>query len=483
MRHPLSPGVERARAAAPDGTSRAWLLALLADDDGRPAERLRTLGLDPEAVRLAAAQAEFGDAQPDLLKHARPLAVELSADPTLTTDVVLLALLEVDEPFAVALGLSAEALRSLWPTPEPASAAFAPAAFLVEEAPDRSQAARILDANANRAREAYRVLDDYARFALNDAILTQSLKEQRHRLAASLGLLPANLLLAVRDTPGDVGTTLTAGGEYARTDARQVAAVNAKRLQEALRSLEEYGKLFSTHFAASIEQLRYAAYTLERALLRGDDARAKLADARLYVLLSGSRCAAALDWTIAEAADGGAQVVQLREKELPDRELLAQARNVRRWTRKHNVLFIVNDRPDIAKLAEADGVHLGQDDLPIAEARRILGAEALIGVSTHDVAQLREAVLAGADYVGVGPTFPSRTKNFEAFAGLELVAAVARATSLPAFALGGITPANVAQVIDAGLRRIAASDAIAAADDPRAVAATFRELLTAADRR
>src|SRR5207248_117972 len=140
--------------------------------------------------------------------------------------------------------------------------------------------------------------------------------------------------------------------------------------------------------------------------------------ARLYVLLSGETCAAALDWTIAEAAAGGAHVIQLREKGLRDRELLARARQVRRWTRQAGVLFILNDRPDLARLCEADGVHLGQDDLPVKEARRVLGPDALVGVSTHTIEQVRQAVLNGASYIGVGPCFPSRTKTFEDLAGL-----------------------------------------------------------------
>src|SRR5205807_8984108 len=113
-----------------------------------------------------------------------------------------------------------------------------------------------------------------------------------------------------------------------------------------------------------------------------------------------------------EAAAGGADVFQLREKDLPDGRLLERARDVRRWTREVGALFIVNDRPDVARLAEADGVHLGQGDMPVKDARRILGPDALIGVSTHDLDQLRQAVLDGAGYVGVGPTFPSQTKQF-----------------------------------------------------------------------
>ena len=146
------------------------------------------------------------------------------------------------------------------------------------------------------------------------------------------------------------------------------------------------------------------------------------------------------------------------------------------------MLFVVNDRPDVARLVEADGVHLGQDDLAIRDARRILGAETLIGVSTHDPEQLRRAILEGADYVGVGPTFPSATKTFDHLAGLDFVRYAAEATSLPAFAIGGINLANVGQVVAAGGWRVAVSSAIGRADDPRRMAAALVAALEPASR-
>src|SRR5262249_5069941 len=159
----------------------------------------------------------------------------------------------------------------------------------------------------------------------------------------------------------------------------------------------------------------------------------------------------------------------LREKGWSDRALLERAREVRRWTRRAGVLFILNDRPDLARLAEADGVHLGQDDLPVKEARRILGPDALIGVSTHNVEQLRQAILDGASYVGVGPTFSSGTKNFQELAGLEFVRQASALMSLPAFVIGGVNPRTVGEAVAAGARRVAVSQVIAQADDPRAV--------------
>jgi thiamine-phosphate pyrophosphorylase len=332
---------------------------------------------------------------------------------------------------------------------------------------ERIDTARILDAEFNRAREALRVAEDYCRFALDDAFLTEELKRLRHDLSAAADMLPPSLLLAGRETLRDVGTSLSTAREHERHSPQEVAQINLKRLQEALRSLEENGKVHHPDLGRALESLRYRAYTLERALLLGAVSRQRLADARLYVLLTGSVCTAAVDWTIQEAAAGGASIFQLREKGWDDRRLLARAQEVRRWTRKEGALFILNDRPDLARLAEADGVHLGQDDLPVKEARRILGPDALIGISTHTLAQVRQAVLDGADYLGVGPAFPSTTKTFEEMAGLDFVRQALAETSLPAFVIGGVNRDTIDAAVSAGARRVAVSAAICQADEPQ----------------
>jgi thiamine-phosphate pyrophosphorylase len=392
------------------------------------------------------------------------------------SDQLLLALLEQDDALRAELearGLDFGRLRA-----KVTAAQIGP--LLLEEplqlAPLEGQVEtdRILDACANRAREALRVVEDYCRFALEDALLSRELKNLRHGLAETLAGLSVRALLGARDTQGDVGTGLTTEREQHRHSIWEVVTANLKRLQEALRSLEEFGKQRGPELGRAMERLRYQSYTLEKAILLGSLARQRLADARLYVLVTGSQCSASLDWTIQEAADGGAQIIQLREKTLSDRDLLDRARKVRKWTRKAGVLFILNDRPDLARLAEADGVHLGQDDLPVSQARRIVGPDALIGVSTHNLDQVRQAVLDGASYIGVGPTFPSGTKEFAEFAGLEFVRQATAETTLPAFALGGITADNLSEVIAAGARRVAVSQAVSRAEDPRAAAAQLR---------
>jgi thiamine-phosphate pyrophosphorylase len=491
----LSPAVERAIAAA-DALARErgsgtpsivdWLKVLLADDEGRPAMLLASLGHSTPGIlgQLAAATALPLPAT-DLTRRARHHALRLRADPAFTTDLVMLAALFEDTILADSLGVRLDqleaALRSPLVETNSRAGGVSPlipeTPFALPDITDKNDAARIVDANLNRARESLRVLDDFARFVRNDSALSETLKGLRHRLADLGSHLPLASLLAARDTVGDVGTGLSADGEYERGSPAHVAAVNCKRLQESLRSIEEFGKLISPFAAREVEAIRYEAYTLERALLGGSPLRERLNAARLYLLVSGEGCTASLDWTIAEAAAGGVDVVQLREKNLSDRDLLARARQVRQWTRQANVLFIVNDCPDIARLCDADGVHLGQDDLSVADARRILGPQPLIGVSTHNLDQVRGAIRDGADYIGIGPTFPSTTKGFETLAGPEFIAAGAKETSLPAFALGGINAKTIAEAVAAGATRVAVSAAICQADDPRSAAVQLRNSL------
>ena len=201
-------------------------------------------------------------------------------------------------------------------------------------------------------------------------------------------------------------------------------------------------------------------------------------DWRLYVILD-PRAAAGRDLArIAELAiRGGADALQLRDKHGTARDALDQARRILAAARPSGVPLLINDRVDLAIAAEADGVHLGQDDLPVKEARRIIGPEALIGVSTHNLEQVRQAVLDGASYLGVGPTFPSGTKAFSAVSGLEFVRQALAVTSLPAFVIGGVNLENVGAAVAAGARRIAVSQALCQVEDPRIQAAALRNAL------
>jgi thiamine-phosphate pyrophosphorylase len=468
------------------------LQALATEEDGQAARLLSWAGgvpQDLQALFIAAPpgrthdgpanEVPLGDTVQDVLMMARVLAGEASGQFTVASDHLIVALLKKDAQIQsnfLEHGADVRALEAAL-VREPTATLALDAELELAGPTETLDAARILDASANRAREGLRVAEDYCRFVLDDHFLSAELKSIRHDLTALLAAWPAAGLLAARETLRDVGTNITTPGEEARASLRAVALANLKRAEEALRSLEEFGKLRDPRLGQGFEQLRYRAYTLERSIVLGLTARERLADARLYILVSGSDCRGGLEWTIKEAASGGAQIIQLREKNLTDRELLERAARVRRWADQAGLLFIMNDRPDIARLAGADGIHVGQEEMPVREVRRIAGASALIGVSSHSPGQARQAILDGASYLGVGPTFASETKQFEGLAGLNFVKQIARQTSLPFFVIGGVTLANVGDIVAAGGARVAVCRAICQADDPRGAAAAFRQVL------
>jgi thiamine-phosphate pyrophosphorylase len=183
--------------------------------------------------------------------------------------------------------------------------------------------------------------------------------------------------------------------------------------------------------------------------------------------------------TVAEALKGGVDIVQLREYSLNDSQLLSMAVQVRKMTKKYGALFIVNNRPDIAVMTDADGVHLGQEDLPVSGARKILGKGKIIGVSTHGMVQARKAFKDGADYIGVGPVYPTQTKkNVVPPVTLGYVRQVAAVNfSVPFFAIGGIKLHNLDDVLRAGARRVAVVTGIVGALKVKKVAGEFKEAI------
>ena len=336
---------------------------------------------------------------------------------------------------------------------------------------DRLAALRIIDANANRASEGLRVVEEHCRFVLGDRYLQGQCKALRHDFATALAIIPLDQLVAARDTPGDVGTSVTTPQEQSRSSLVDVVAANWQRVEQALRAIEEYTKLLGLKNVGQFEQLRYRAYTLAKACEIARTSHARLIAARLYVLLDGQASEQAFVERARQLVSAGVHILQLRDKQFDDRTLLARARLLRQVIDEASnsdgrPLLIVNDRPDIAVLARADGVHLGQEELTLADGRRIVGPDLLIGISTHTLDQARQAVLDGANYLGCGPTFSSGTKQFSQLAGLDFLRAVAAEISLPAFAIGGIARANLSQVLATGFTRIAVSGAIATSPTP-----------------
>lgn len=475
-----------------------------------------------------------------ILQRARELASREAADQLITSSLLLLAITDQNtfvRQRLAELGGTSEALRSrLLPEQAPVTERLiiteplqwsngvttpegTPAesqenrgvdsaiAGAFENASAESSVLRTIDACLNRAREGLRVLEDCARFVWNAASLSADLKSLRHELVTAEQRLrlpphshPKHSLLNSRDTPGDVGTTVTDPRERSRSSLQQLVLANARRVQESLRSLEEFGKLLDPDFAAVMKQLRYRCYSLEQrlfgldrspespALLHSARHQAGLGDIRerrlqqlqralIYVLITESQCR--LPWLEAaeQALLGGADVLQLREKQLTDRELLQRARQLSQLCRRHSALFIMNDRPDIAIAAGADGVHVGQEELSAADIRQLPDWQGLIGVSTHSVEQLRQAFSDGADYVGAGPVFPSSTKAFDDFPGLSFVRQAAAVATGPWFAIGGINSERHPDLLAAGASRIALTAAVTQSLDPASAVRGFRKAI------
>ena len=328
---------------------------------------------------------------------------------------------------------------------------------------------RLIDANANRAREALRVLEDHARFVLDDAKTSAELKHIRHALAAAIAATLPEAMLH-RDTAGDVGTANKTARELQRETLADVVVAAGKRLGEALRSIEEYLKTLHPADAATVEKLRYRFYDVEKSVSQTLYPAKQFSGVQLYVLITEQFCAAPWLKTAELALKGGAGCLQLREKNLDGAELLRRAKQLVELCRANRALCIINDRADVAALSGADGVHVGQEDLPATEARKIMGAGKIVGVSTHTLDQARQARLDGADYIGVGPVFPSSTKPRDILPGLPFARQAVEQIPIPVVAIAGITLKNVDEVRATGVRCIAVTSAVTAAPDPELAA-------------
>jgi len=417
-------------------------------------------------------------------QHARLAARKEGRDVETSSLHLLAAIVATDQgisAFLFEFGVSAESFKPGPNQPELLADPM-PVTFEInlqaETSGERATVLRILDASANRAREGLRVVEDYVRFALDDSHLSELLKSARHQLRSALQDIDGESLVGSRNTRADVGTEIATSAEMVRSDSLSVAKASLKRVQEATRTLEEYSKVLATSNPATnqpnasqqLEQLRYKLYTIEKAVLTTIGSRKTYENQNVYLLLSSDQCDGDVEHVLNEAIAGGIRIVQIREKSVPDKELLQYARRVRSITRDAGVMLIMNDRPDLAVLCEADGIHVGQEELRVHDVRRIVGPDCLIGVSTHSIEQARDAVLDGASYIGVGPVFKSGTKKFDEFAGLDFVREVAAEIQLPWFPIGGIDASNLDAVTEAGGSRVAVSGAVCRSQNPQRAA-------------
>lgn len=323
---------------------------------------------------------------------------------------------------------------------------------------------RVIDANLNRAREGLRTAEEYARLVLNDAQAAQAVKDIRKHVQECTEAFGPELL-AARDIEGDVGIRPEAD-DVARGTERDIAAAGLKRAQEALRVIEEFAQLHSPTAAAAAAKARYGLYAAEQQLLITAPRRQLLRESPVMAVFSDASVRE--DWrdVLASLLDAGCLLFQLREKTGSTRNFFDFATAFIPIAAQSDALVIINDRPDIASATGAGGVHIGQSDLPLPQTRRIMGPAGIIGVSTHNAAEALDAQDGGADYVGLGSMFPTNTKNVQSITGPKGVSEVQ--IDIPVFCIGGITRANVGELVGHGARHIAVSNALLNAADPGA---------------
>ena len=319
---------------------------------------------------------------------------------------------------------------------------------------------RIMDVNINRVRESLRVIEDIVRFALKDKRLTEKVKDFREDFRKTVDFIPQEKLLRARESAKDVGAKSYTPSEGQRTNINEIFRANVKRTEEALRVLEEFSKTINPGLGKNFKSLRFRLYTLEKEIITHYPLPvSRFPDFDLYVITDPGFGRSHLE-IVKKAIAGGVKIVQLRDKSASKKDYFKWAKEIREITRKAGITFIVNDYIDIALAVDADGVHLGQADLPVKIAREILGENKIIGVSTHNLLQALKAEKDGANYISVGPIFETPLKPDIKPLGPGFINVVKRRIKIPCMAIGGINESNLSKV---GIKRVAVIRAVAGA--------------------
>ena len=326
---------------------------------------------------------------------------------------------------------------------------------------------RIIDANMNRMSEGLRVLEEFARLSLNDAVLTQQLKDMRHEILLVASHLQEQLIQA-RDSEGDVGAGMEVPGEEKTRDNQTIIVANARRVQESLRVMEELAKKPGIGLKSDkYRQARFALYAMEKELFSRMLRQDKMKNLKgLYVIIDtaalGKRDPVEVT---SQAIQGGAQAIQLRDKGLGKKELIKIAQQLQTLCSEHGILFIVNDYLDVALAVDTDGLHIGEDDLPVDAARRLLPTDKVLGCSARTVDEAKKACSEGADYLGVGAMYATSTRESSEVVGTERLKEIRKAVDLPLVAIGGINKDNVKNVMEAGAVAVSVINAVMGTTD------------------
>lgn len=339
---------------------------------------------------------------------------------------------------------------------------------------------RIVDANCNRISEGLRFLEDVSRFTLNDQALSRQIRDLRHTIAKNITVL-GNSPLSERDAAGDIGAKFDPSNQH--QDMPSLVAANAKRIEEGLRIIEELAKLpeLSAFLRSTdFQQMRFTVYTIERDLTGKLLRKTTVQKIKgLYAIIDTSMIGTRNACDIASHMIlGGVKIIQLRDKSSTKAALFVIAQQLKQLCQQSGILFIINDHLDIALAVAADGIQIGQDDLPISVVRNTIPIEMIIGCSVYSAAQAQKAQTDGADYIGVGAIFATSTKNEVTIIGLEGLQQIRNTIAIPIVAIGGINTQNIAGVMATGVDAAAVISALITSDD---IEKTARTLATYAE--
>ncbi len=316
---------------------------------------------------------------------------------------------------------------------------------------------RIIDVNLNRLTEGLRVIEDIVRFNFEDRETLNTIRNLKQKIWQNMGEMRKKVIWS-RKSEQDIGRSAKFDN-IKRTNLVDVLTANFKRSQESARVLEEVFKLKDDQIAGLFKNIRFTLYDVEKELVK----KIKPAfDLRLYVIIDIASVGRKHLAEITTACiSGGATTIQLREpKHILSRQWLLDAIKIKKAISNQKVKLIINDRIDIAQAADADGVHLGEYDMPLTYARKILGNEKIIGITAQNSIQTKNAENYGADYVGVGAIFPTITKLDAPLIGITTLNTIVKGAKIPVVAIGGITTQNVKQLLKLGVSGIAVASSV-----------------------
>jgi len=339
--------------------------------------------------------------------------------------------------------------------------------------PDDLRIFQIIDANLDRAREGLRVLEDWARFGLGKEEYVKRIKNFRQ----ILGKNHLEIYKKSRNHGQDKCQGLTHVEQKNKKKPEQIISSNSARVQEALRVIEEFSKLNNHELSKIASQIRYEIYTLEIDLLSlniGKKSEEILKENNLYVITDQKEN---LLQTIEEILIAGVKIIQHRFKTGTDKEHLEEAIQIKNLCKNYDSLFIINDRVDIALASNADGIHIGQDDLDLKTARKLLGYSKIIGISANNAFDISNAIKNGCDYLGIGPVFETSTKNKKPL-GIEKIKSLTKNLAIPWFAIGGVTTNNISYLKSCGFNKVALVSQLMNSKKPREEAIIIQKVLS-----